>query len=82
MQNFHLPLPDGLYQGLRSTAKRLGKPATRVAREALEAWLREERAAAIHEQITVYARKTAGTAHDLDKNLEDSAVANLLTLES
>ncbi len=82
MKNFHLPLPSDIYQNLQTTAKRLRKPATHVARQALETWLKEQRAAAIHEEIMAYATKSAGTADDLDKVLEDAAVVHLLGEES
>lgn len=34
-RNVHVPLPPDLYSGLRLEAKRAGKPATAVAREAI-----------------------------------------------
>ena len=82
MRNFHLPLSAEIYQSLQTTAKRLRKPATQVVRQALEAWLKEQREAAIHEEIKAYARKSAGTANDLDEDLEKAAVAHLVSDES
>jgi len=34
MKNFHLPLPEQTYTGLRAEAERTGVPATTLAREA------------------------------------------------
>ena len=82
MRNFHLPLPSEVYQSLQTTAKRLRKPATQVARQAVEAWLKERHAGVIDEEISAYANKCAGTAHDLDGDLEDAAVAHLLAEDS
>jgi predicted DNA-binding protein len=78
MQNFHLPLPSEVYQDLRATARRLGRPATQVARQALEAWLKKQRETLIHEEITAYAKGFAGTAQDLDEDLESAAATHLL----
>ena len=36
MKNFHLPLPDQTYTGLRAEAERTGVPATTLAREAVD----------------------------------------------
>jgi predicted DNA-binding protein len=69
-KNFHVPLPDETYRKLRAEAERARQPATTLAREAIEAWLEERRAAAIHAELAAYAAKHAGTEVDLDKNLE------------
>jgi hypothetical protein len=50
------------------------QPATVVARYAIETWLREQRRAALHEAIALYAAKMAGTAADLDPALEVAAL--------
>lgn len=73
-RNFHLPLPDYLYDELRSVAAREQVPATTVARQALEDWLRQKRRNEIHEELTAYATKHAGTPADLDVDLERAAV--------
>lgn len=41
MKNFHLPLPERLYTLLRAEAERAQLPATTLAREAIDAWLRD-----------------------------------------
>jgi hypothetical protein len=43
IKNFHLPLSQRVYDALREEAASLRQPATVVAREAIEAWLRERK---------------------------------------
>jgi hypothetical protein len=74
IRNFHLPLPQRVYEALRAEAAALHQPATAVAREAIEAWLRERKRAAVREDIATYALKHAGTAADLDPSLESAAL--------
>jgi hypothetical protein len=69
-RNFHLPLPADLYEELRREAGKRGRPATAVARQAIEMWLRRARASELHEEIAAYARKHAGSRADLDEALE------------
>lgn len=69
-RNFHLPLPEELYLELRRQAQRRGRPATVIAREALERSLRESRRQELAEEIAEYARSSAGTAADFDPDLE------------
>lgn len=74
VKNFHLPLPADVYAALREEAASLQRPATAVAREALEAWLRERRRTAVREAIAAYATKQAGTHADLDPALETASL--------
>jgi predicted DNA-binding protein len=74
VRNFHLPLPEAVYEALRDEAARSAKPATVVAREAIEAWLRERKRSAVHEAIAHYAVKHAGTSTDLDPALEKASL--------
>jgi hypothetical protein len=74
VRNFHLPLPVTVYEALRQEAARSAKPATVVAREAIEAWLNERRRSAVHEAIAHYAVRHAGTPVDLDPVLEKAAL--------
>lgn len=53
--NFHLPLPEKLYQELRTEAKNANKPTTPLAREALENWIKECKAKSLHKSIVEYA---------------------------
>ena len=78
MKNFHLPLPEHTYVGLRAEAKRTGVPATTLAREAVDSWLRQQSQKARHDAIAAYATETAGTRLDLDPDLESAAIEQLL----
>jgi S-adenosylmethionine synthetase len=42
MRNFHLPLPEQTYTHLRAEAERAKLPATALAREAIDWWLRQQ----------------------------------------
>jgi predicted transcriptional regulator len=77
-RNFHVPLPDDLHAALRAEAERAGKPATALAREAIETFVHRRRRVALHEAIASYAASCAGTAADLDPLLERAAVEHLL----
>ncbi len=78
MKNFHLPLPDQTYTQLRAEAERTQVPATNLAREAIDAWLREQRRKTRNDAIAAYARQMAGSTLDLDSALESAAVEHLL----
>jgi hypothetical protein len=79
MKNFHLPLPDETYRHLRAAAVRSNVPATSLAREAIDFWLRQELRKARHEAIASFAAETAGTPFDLDPGLEAAGVEHLLS---
>jgi hypothetical protein len=64
MKNFHLPLPEDVYAALREEAAALQRPATVIARAAIDAWLRERRRASVRKSIAAYAVKHAGTTTD------------------
>ena len=66
LRNFHLPLPEEIYLALRAEAEGMKQPATLVARQAIEAWLRDRKKTALHEAIAAYATQHAGTEVDLD----------------
>lgn len=76
-RNFHVPLPDPVYQRLKSVAKKQHKPATQLAKQALEYWLDEQEKLALHEEIASYAASMAGTADDLDESLETASLEHL-----
>jgi hypothetical protein len=78
MKNFHLPLPERTYTQLRVAAERAQEPATVLAREAIESWLREQSRKARHEAIAAYATEMAGTKSDLDPDLESAGIEHLL----
>jgi len=73
-KNFHLPLPESLYEELREEAKKRGRPTTVVARGAIEAWLRQVRRQEVAEGIAAYAEKYGGTRFDLDEDLERAGI--------
>jgi len=78
MKNFHLPLPEQTYMQLRAAAERSRVPATSLAREAIDLWLRDQMRKARHEAIAAYAAEMAGTELDLDPALESAGVEHLL----
>jgi hypothetical protein len=80
MKNFHLPLPEQIYDELRAEAKRAQQPATTVAREAISGWLRARRKVARRKAVMEYAAGVAGTSVDLDPSLESAAIEELLKM--
>lgn len=77
LHNFHVPLPKEIFDGLRAEAQRSAQPATTLARQAIEEWLRQRRKAARHQAIADYAADYAGSRHDLDPELAAAAVEEL-----
>ena len=73
--NMHVPLSTDIYTRLRAEAKRSGRPATVLVREAIETWIEERERAALHHAIAHYAQAVSGTSDDLD--VEKSAVEHL-----
>jgi predicted transcriptional regulator len=73
-KNFHLPLSPELHARLHREAKRLRRPATDIAREAIADALHRVRKQALHEAIAAYAADRAGSDQDLDELLESSGV--------
>jgi len=80
MKNFHVPLPDATYDHLRTAAKRSKVPATALAREAIEFWLRQQVRKARHDAIASYAADVAGSPLDLDEELEAAGVEHLMKM--
>ena len=78
MRNFHVPLPDEIYDHLRAAAEQARVPATTLAREAIDGWLRDQRRRARHDAIAAYAAQMAGTDLDLDRDLERASVEHIL----
>lgn len=79
MKNFHVPLPDRTYSELRAEAERTQVPATTLAREAIDWWLRQQFRKARHDAIAAFAEEMAGSNVDLDTDLESAGVEHLLT---
>ena len=78
MRNFHLPLSDEVYQDLRQEALRTGRPATSVARQAIEHWLKARKKTVRHEAIAAFAAEYGGNALDLDFDMEAAFIEQLL----
>jgi predicted transcriptional regulator len=80
-RNLHVPLPESLDRRLRLEAERSRRPATELAREAIDRWLVERQRVAVHDGIAVYAAARAGTTDDLDPMLEAAAIEHLAERE-
>jgi hypothetical protein len=78
MKNFHLPLPEQTYTRLRAEAERTQVPATTLAREAVDWWLRQQSRKARQDAIAAYAMEMAGTPLDLDPDLESAGIEHLV----
>ena len=78
VKNFHLPLPAQTYSRLRAEAERTQVPATALAREAIDLWLRNQLRNARHQAIAAYAEEMAGSDLDLDPVLESAGIEHLL----
>ena len=76
-KNLHVPLPEALYAELRLAAEKSGRPATEIARDAIDRWLAEQRRTALRAAIADYAAENAGTRADLDRDLERAGVEHL-----
>jgi hypothetical protein len=80
-RNFHLPLSEELYELLREESERSQRPATAIARDAIESWLRERRRSELYDAIADYAARHAGSDVDLMPDLEAAGVEHLLQEE-
>jgi hypothetical protein len=80
--HLHLPLSETLHEKLRAEARRVGVPATRLARHAVEQWLADAQRQAINREVMSYAAGVAGTTDDLDLLLEASAAAHLASADT
>lgn len=76
-KNFHVPLPEALYDELRSAAREADQPATKFAQELMRAGLDQWRRMRRRQQIAAYARQVAGTSEDLDPELERASIESL-----
>jgi hypothetical protein len=77
MKNFHVPLPDPIYESLQLEARRSQVPVTSVTREAIQTWLTAREGAVRRKAIATYAAKMAATEFDLDSILEAGALGVL-----
>jgi predicted transcriptional regulator len=74
VRHLRLQLPEPLYRRLQDVAARANRPATAVARDAIESWLRHQQGAAVREAIAAYAADVAGSRDDLDPDLEAASL--------
>jgi hypothetical protein len=81
MKNLHVPLTPNLDAALRAEATRRNQPATVLARQAIEEWLRQQQKRALHQAIASYASEWAGSDVDLNEDLEKAGVEHLLAEE-
>ena len=77
-KNLHVPLPAEIHRKLRAESVRRKQPATLLVREAVVQWLEQQQRATLHQELAAYAARNAGTAADLDPNLEEAAIEQLL----
>ena len=77
-RNLHVPLSESLYKLLRTEADQEKKPATVLARQAIENWLQRRQRVKVHQAVASYASKFAGTESDLDPALESASLEHLL----
>ncbi len=80
MRNLHVPLPNPTYNRLRIIAERTNRPATDLAREAIDTWLADQQRMLLHESVAEYARSEAGSPADLDEQLEAAGIESLVAV--
>lgn len=80
-RNFHVPLSNDLYKRLKNEAEKTQRPATELARHAIEVWLQQRQRLLLHQSIAAYARECAATYGDLDPDFEEASVEFLLESE-
>jgi hypothetical protein len=56
-------------------------PATALAREAIDSWLRQQWRKERHDAIAKFAAEAAGSSFDLDEELEAAGIEHLLNTE-
>lgn len=77
LRNLHVPLTDSSYQELRAAAEQSKRPATELARQAIDEWLERSRRATLHKEIRAYAKRHAGVEADLIPELEAAGIEQL-----
>lgn len=77
-RNFHVPLPESLYQKLRQEATLQGQPATALTRAALEDYLKEQERKRVREEFATWIKANAGSELDLDPDLEAAGIESML----
>jgi predicted transcriptional regulator len=79
LRNFHVPLPPNVYDQLRQEAERTNQTATSIVRQAIEYWLKQQKKAEERRQLAEYVEAMAGTAYDLDPDLEAAGIEFMLS---
>lgn len=69
-RNFHVPLPERLYEELKMESEQTQRSASALVREAVEVWLEQRRQERLDQAIGEYVAAVAGTSADLDPDLE------------
>ncbi|MGC8494146.1 MAG: hypothetical protein ACP5SH_20670 [Syntrophobacteraceae bacterium] len=77
LRNFHVPLPEALYERLRREAEQSAEPATEIARQAIAEFLEKRRRDTLYSAINEYAKRYAGTGFDLDEELASASLEYL-----
>ncbi|ETW94514.1 MAG: hypothetical protein ETSY1_34505 [Candidatus Entotheonella factor] len=73
-RNFQISLPEDIYRQLLFEAERIQQPAGMLAQQAIANWLQQRQKSSISENIQTYAEQHAGTAMDLDTDLEAASL--------
>lgn len=76
-KKLNLPLSEETHRALFEEARRTGVPATRLARTAIEGWLRERERERRRDEIRRFAFEHSGTEYDLDPAMESVAAEEL-----
>jgi len=76
-KKLNLPLSNDMHAALFEEARRTGVPATRLARSAIEDWLRKRARERRRDVIRRFATANAGGEYDLDPALESMAAEEL-----
>ena len=79
-KKFNLPLPEEVHRALFAESRLAGVPATRLARSVLEHWIEQRRREHRRDEIRQFATEYAGSALDLDSDLEVAATEELSRL--
>ena len=71
-------MPEQTYTLLRAEVERTQLPATTLAREAIDSWLKRQERNARYDAIAAYAAEMAGTDFDLDQDLQSAGIERLV----
>ncbi len=76
-KKLNLPLSEETHCALFEEARRTGVPATRLARSAIEDWLRKRERERRQAEVRRFAVANAGGEYDLDPALESIAAEEI-----